>query len=290
MITCCYLGHDSAYDRDLYQRLLDAVIELTEDQPVRFLATWRSYYSRTEEYNPQAFYYRAILEARERFPDRGITISYVLDTREESETWLPDSLDKRDTVLIIPYDFGNTNPNEIGERVNRQMRLLLAQADVVLRYVYPLLQGRYSQLSKFAERRGKKFLEHHKPENRPGVYGVRKNEVAGADAGRFVLAVGGKLLVENRGEVWCWQRTGQADHKRRRHAVEPAFPLGFKGGRLSNVALPHHQELPPVFLICLSGSSRSLSMRCESRVQRSWAPSLAPTTAAGCKFTFWLCS
>lgn len=159
MITCCYLGHDSAYDRDLYQRLLDAVIELTEDQPVRFLATWRSYYSRTEKYNPQALYYRAILEVRERFPDRGITISYVLDTREESETWLPDSLDKRDTVLIIPYDFGNTNPNEIGERVNRQMRLLLAQADVVLRYVYPLLQGGYSQLSKFAERRGKKFLD-----------------------------------------------------------------------------------------------------------------------------------
>lgn len=164
MITCCYLGHDSAYDRDLYKRLLDAVIELTEDQPIRFLAAWRSYYSRTEEYSPQALYYRAILEVRERFPDRDITISYVLDTREESETWLPDSLDKRDTVLIIPYDYGNANPNEIGERVNRQMRLLLAQADVVLRYVYPQLQGRYSQLSKYAERRGKKFLDITNPE------------------------------------------------------------------------------------------------------------------------------
>lgn len=164
MITCCYLGHDSVYDQDLYQRLLDAVIELTEDQPVRFLATWRSYYSRTEEYNPQALYYRAILEVRERFPDRDITISYVLDTRERSETWLPDSMDKRDTVLIIPYDFGNTNPNEIGERVNRQARLLLTQVNVVLRYVYPQLQGRYSQLSKYAERRGKKFLDIANPE------------------------------------------------------------------------------------------------------------------------------
>ena len=164
MITCCYLGHESAYDRDLYQRLLDAVTGLTKDQSVRFLAEWRSYYSRTEEYSPQALYYRAILEVRERFPDRDITISYVLDTREESETWLPDSLDKRDTVLIIPYDFGNTNPNEIGERVNRQMRLLLSQADVVLRYVYPQLQGRYSQLSKYAERRGRKFLDITNPE------------------------------------------------------------------------------------------------------------------------------
>lgn len=164
MITCCYLGHDSAYDRDLYQRLLDAVIEVTEDQPVRFLAEWRSYYGRVKGYHPQALYYQAILEARERFPDRHITISYVLDNRKESETWLPDSLDKRDTVLIIPYDFGNTNPNEIGERINRQARLLLAQTDVVLRYVYPQLQGRYSQLSKFAERRGKKFLDIANPE------------------------------------------------------------------------------------------------------------------------------
>ena len=48
MITCCYLGHESAYDRDLYQRLLDAVTGLTKDQSVRFLAEWRSYYSRTE--------------------------------------------------------------------------------------------------------------------------------------------------------------------------------------------------------------------------------------------------
>lgn len=164
MITCCYLGHDSVYDRDLYNRLLDAVNELTKDQPVRFLAAWRSYYSRTEEYSPQALYYRAILEVRERFPDRDITISYVLDTREGSGTRLPDSLDKRDTVLIIPYDFGNTNPNEIGERVNRQMRLLLTQANVVLCYVYPQLQGRYSQLSKYAERRGKKFLDITNPE------------------------------------------------------------------------------------------------------------------------------
>lgn len=164
MITCCYLGHESAYDRDLYQRLLDAVIGLTKDQSVRFLAEWRSYYSQVEGYHPQSLYYYAILEVRERFPDRDITISYVLDTRAGSETRLPASLDKRDTVLIIPYDFGNTNPNEVGDRINRQMRLLLAQADVVLRYVYPQLQGRYSQLSKFAERRGKKFLDITNPE------------------------------------------------------------------------------------------------------------------------------
>ena len=199
MITCCYLGHESAYDRDLYQRLLDAVTGLTKDQSVRFLAEWRSYYSRTEEYSPQALYYRAILEVRERFPDRDITISYVLDTREESETWLPDSLDKRDTVLIIPYDFGNTNPNEIGERVNRQARLLLAKVDVVLRYVYPQLQGRYSQLSKYAERRGKKFLDITNPETTQAFTEYAKMSLSERMRDALFLRLEGK----------CWSEIGK---------------------------------------------------------------------------------
>ena len=79
MFVCTFLGHKEVYDKDIYEKLARAVYGLVEEHDeAEFLF-----------YNQGTFYdlcLAAVLEARQRFPQKRISITWVVPA-EERERW-----------------------------------------------------------------------------------------------------------------------------------------------------------------------------------------------------------
>ena len=83
MIICSFLGHKDIYDEDIYEKLTEAVFNIAElDDTVEFQFCSTGYF--------YALCLAAVLEAKQRFPQKNIAI--VIVARSESREYLVSNL------------------------------------------------------------------------------------------------------------------------------------------------------------------------------------------------------
>lgn len=164
MAVCTFLGHETMYEEDLpgrIQRAVDAVIEKYETVDFWF---WR----------PGPFYaqcHMAVMRAKQRCPDKRITVSVVMDRAacqafmaqtEPAYAQMPRGM--VDRVIAAP-EFtaaqGGTHALTIGKKINRWV---MRKAACVIAYLYEALHAPEQGLYGAAQRAGARMVDVTAPE------------------------------------------------------------------------------------------------------------------------------
>lgn len=131
MATCTFLGHKEVHDKDIYEKLARAVYGLVEEHDeAEFLF-----------YNQGTFYdlcLAAVLEARQRFPQKRISITWVVPA-EERERFAADLAGGRGNLPPCVADRVAAPPPVSGSPVTAHKKIerwTIQQSTHLISYLY----------------------------------------------------------------------------------------------------------------------------------------------------------
>ena len=156
MAVCMFLGHRKMYDATLYKEVSRAVCDIAERH--------RSVTYLFHNLSHGAFYaacYRAALGAKQRYPQKEITLSLVVEPEElerlagegkRPDLWTPART--MDRVIAPPYPGLPRQGQDVHSAYAKRERWALGQCTHLIRYLYPPLLEPESRQYLAAEGRG----------------------------------------------------------------------------------------------------------------------------------------
>lgn len=161
MKVCTFLGHDDVYDTNVYEKMIEAITEIVEqEERVDF---WiygnESIRFRKETFNDYCF--EAVEQVKQQNPTKPITITKIV--KYEDEDAYNPMLDQYkigvppcfiDTILPAP-SFPNPRKNDVTVIPKKIRRWVIEKSDIVICYLYCDFHDTKSSILKGARKQGK---------------------------------------------------------------------------------------------------------------------------------------
>ena len=172
MIICSFLGHKDIYDEDIYEKLTEAVFNIAElDDTVEFQFCSTGYF--------YALCLAAVLEAKQRFPQKNIAI--VIVARSESREYLVSNLKQNkiefplyiaDKVISPPPGVVTESERDMTLSGRQLERWTIRRSMHIISYVYPVFFDSAHMQHRYAGNRGIAMTDITNPET---TEEIRKN-------------------------------------------------------------------------------------------------------------------
>ena len=233
MFVCTFLGHKEVYDKDIYEKLTRAVYGLVEEHDeAEFLF-----------YNQGTFYdlcLAAVLEARQRFPQKRISITWVVPA-EERERFAADLAGGRGKLPPCVADRVAAPPPVSGSPITAHRKVerwTIQQSTHLISYLYFAFCAPENRQYFYARAAGLTVLDMTSPETAArileGAAALPEREglaLRGALEGRSHREIGEILGISSSAAQQLSQRAGRSLRRAARQRLvglwgqEPAPPV-----------------------------------------------------------------